>query len=220
MTKTLLAGFLLVMSSMAHADVLTEWNLTGVSGDDSFVEASNFSGSVSGISLTRGAGLSGSVATNAFNSNGWDDLAVDDYFSFGFNIASGFEVDLADLVIGLRSSNFGPRDLGLFYSGDSFASSVFNITQSGNSFNNHTIDLTSLQDLTGNVEFRIRAVGPASASGGVMSSAGTFRIVENGVNVQFNGTVAAVAAVPEPETYAMFLVGLGLLGFAARRRSA
>jgi hypothetical protein len=28
----------------------------------------------------------------------------------------------------------------------------------------------------------------------------------------------AAAAVPEPETYAMLLAGLGLLGFAARRR--
>lgn len=30
--------------------------------------------------------------------------------------------------------------------------------------------------------------------------------------------VSTVAAVPEPETYAMLLAGLGLLGFAARRR--
>ena len=28
----------------------------------------------------------------------------------------------------------------------------------------------------------------------------------------------AVAAVPEPETYAMLFAGLGLLGFASRRR--
>jgi hypothetical protein len=28
-----------------------------------------------------------------------------------------------------------------------------------------------------------------------------------------------VSAVPEPETYALMLVGLGLVGFAARRRS-
>jgi PEP-CTERM motif len=32
------------------------------------------------------------------------------------------------------------------------------------------------------------------------------------------GDVAGVAAVPEPETYAMMLAGLGLLGFVARRR--
>lgn len=30
--------------------------------------------------------------------------------------------------------------------------------------------------------------------------------------------VSAIAAVPEPETYAMMLAGLGLVGFAARRR--
>ena len=29
---------------------------------------------------------------------------------------------------------------------------------------------------------------------------------------------ASTAAIPEPETYAMLLAGLGMLGFAARRR--
>ena len=32
------------------------------------------------------------------------------------------------------------------------------------------------------------------------------------------GSAISVSAVPEPETYAMMLAGLGLLGFAARRR--
>ena len=39
----------------------------------------------------------------------------------------------------------------------------------------------------------------------------------------FTGTMTPisidVAAVPEPETYAMLLAGLGVLGFAARRRT-
>ena len=33
-------------------------------------------------------------------------------------------------------------------------------------------------------------------------------------------TVSPVSAVPEPETYAMMLAGLGLMGFAARRRKS
>ena len=33
-----------------------------------------------------------------------------------------------------------------------------------------------------------------------------------------NGAVNLAAAVPEPETYAMLLAGLGLVGFAVRRR--
>ena len=42
------------------------------------------------------------------------------------------------------------------------------------------------------------------------------------INGEYDGTITfnfgPVAAVPEPETYAMLLAGLGLLGFAARRR--
>lgn len=34
------------------------------------------------------------------------------------------------------------------------------------------------------------------------------------------GQLLVMAAVPEPETYAMMLAGLGMIGFAARRRSA
>jgi hypothetical protein len=34
------------------------------------------------------------------------------------------------------------------------------------------------------------------------------------------GTQLTVTAIPEPETYAMFLAGLGLVGFAVRRRAA
>jgi hypothetical protein len=33
-----------------------------------------------------------------------------------------------------------------------------------------------------------------------------------------NTTAFTIAAIPEPETYAMFLAGLGFLGFASRRK--
>jgi hypothetical protein len=47
-------------------------------------------------------------------------------------------------------------------------------------------------------------------------------IGESGSNASYSGTInmTAVAAVPEPETFAMLGAGLALVGFVARRRKA
>ncbi|WMJ08306.1 PEP-CTERM sorting domain-containing protein [Nitrosomonas sp. sh817] len=62
--------------------------------------------------------------------------------------------------------------------------------------------------------------GPSLANASVSvyfsdGSFGTAELLEQDWNVSQD---LAIAAVPEPETYAMLLAGLGLLGFAARRR--
>ena len=66
---------------------------------------------------------------------------------------------------------------------------------------------------------------------GDQSVSGYFNVFTNGgpyiTSVQFTSTSNAfetdnhsfITAVPEPETYAMMLAGLGLMGFIARRRS-
>jgi hypothetical protein len=43
-------------------------------------------------------------------------------------------------------------------------------------------------------------------------------VLRAATEINNHGQVAAVGSIPEPETYAMLLAGLGLLGFIARRR--
>jgi hypothetical protein len=43
-------------------------------------------------------------------------------------------------------------------------------------------------------------------------------ILITAVDINNVGRVIAVGAIPEPETYAMFLAGLGLLGFMTGRK--
>ena len=85
----------------------------------------------------------------------------------------------------------------------------------------------------GTVQLFATGLGGSGATGGgklvSMSDAsgynGTFTgtattLASAATNTAFRGVAYITAApVPEPETYAMLLAGLGLLGFAARRRA-
>jgi hypothetical protein len=54
------------------------------------------------------------------------------------------------------------------------------------------------------------SLGPAYFAADVLVTSGDFKGA--------TGAVGVTAAVPEPETYALFLAGLGMMGFMARRR--
>jgi hypothetical protein len=43
-------------------------------------------------------------------------------------------------------------------------------------------------------------------------------ILTEAIGINNAGQVIAIATIPEPETYALFLAGLGLVGFMTRRR--
>lgn len=215
---TLLAVFL---STPASAEVIVDWDLTGMAGTETTRNANSAVVGITGNALTEGATLIANSGLDSMNARGWNGEATD-YFSFGFTVANGYSVDLASLVIGSKSSSSGPGNLGLYYSGDNFASVLYAFSETGTTSSNDIVNLGTLNHLTGAVEFRIAQIGTTAANGGISSSAGTFRIAEytNGAtttNLQLNGSVAAV---PEADTCAMMLAGLGLVGFMARRRRA
>lgn len=217
MKNVITAAALVAIAGAASAgtETIAAWDMFGQPGDQAFTAATSSAANVTGDNMARGAGLAGNAGANSLNSNGWDGLDADDYVTFGFTVGAGFSVDLESLIIGTRSSNSGPGDLGLFYSGDGFSSSLFTFTQSGTNFLNSVVDLSGLTGLTGAVEFRIAALSDTRADGGTgISSQGTFRVVDffdNGdfIDTQFTGTV-----VPTPGAIALF----GAAGLAAARR--
>ena len=98
---------------------------------------------------------------------------------------------------------------------------VFGATWNNNAFDTTNILGTSsslymlAQSTTGNASASIKALYTQIGVGANSSpiTASTY-LAQDGWHLQLS-----VAAVPEPETYAMLVAGLGLMGFSARRRS-
>ena len=167
------------LAGTAHAQVLSQWVLTGTPGDQAATAATGTAPGVSGLDLVRGAGINPSAAANSFTGNNWHDLAADDYFAFGLDIQQGWEVVPTELWIATRSSNTGPGNLGLFYSGDGFTTNLHTFVQVGSATLDSVVDLSALGTLAGSIEFRVRPLDATSANGGTTSAAGVFRFADH-----------------------------------------
>lgn len=214
-----------ILANPAFAATLVQYDFSGNAGNETSETAYFAAPNLSGLSFVRGSGLSATSGANAFSSASWTNYAVspNDYLSFGFNIASGFTASVNQLVFSSRSSNTGPGDLAVLASIDGGAfGQIASFEQNGDTVGNQVLNFSQLTGVS-NVTFRIVATSISAANGGTLAGGGTFRVQNFGGATaspfSVNGTVStATGAVPEPATWAMMILGMGMIGAALRRR--
>jgi endonuclease I len=168
-------SFLAITLGTARAVTIVDYNLGSAPGN----QVSNAPGTtppnITGANLTRGAGLTASAASGSMSSTGWTGEATD-YYEFGFDVAAGFQVALDKINLGTRSSGTGPGTTGVYSSVDNFVTPIATITQGNATVVSTIVDVAPLGNVTGNVRFRLKAIGTNSAAGGTTAAAGTLRI--------------------------------------------
>jgi hypothetical protein len=239
--RGLLTALAIVAASSvtAYADTIIEYDTEGVGpGAPTVVSvaAINPDTGVTGVDVTRGAGLTPQPASFAINSSGWDTLAPNNYYQFGFTTTTPYTLN--QLTVGLRSSATGPGFVDLFYSKDGGAFTSLTSTNPielvGTNFNNLTASLSGIGTVTSSLLFRLMVdlAHPTNAQFNMDPSlpsaigpTGTFRFASfspaSGVFVNPAITGQSGQVVPEPAS--VISLGLGtalLLGAAAFRRRA
>ena len=166
---------------------LVNWNFAGAPGNQAFTAGTPVVGGISALNFSRGSDINPASANNSISSNGWN-AGENRFFSFGFTVEPGKLVDLSQLQIGTNASGTGPRDMALVYSGDDFTTPLATWVQPSAQFLNQVIDLSTLKNLSGNVEFRIITTSNVSANGGTIASGGTFRVTNYFAGSDVGGT--------------------------------
>lgn len=230
---------MLAASNVRAADI-TQWNFNSVPADAS-TSTGSLIASVGVGSLSTLGSVTQTFASGASNGGSTDPVTLDDtglstltYAAQGtnnklsgvqFNVSTvGFE-NIA-VSYDLRHSNTSSRYEQFQYSidGTNFVDfALFDGNAGDTWFNNRSVDLSSIAGADNNANFAFRIVSAfapgtsayaASNTGSSYATSGTWRFDM----VTVSGDT--IAAVPEPETYAMMIAGLGLMGFTARRRQA
>jgi hypothetical protein len=233
-----LLALALFATSQAYAADITQWNFNSVPADSSTTTGSLIANVGAGSLSTLGS-VTQTFASGSANGGSSDPVTVDDtglstltYAAQGtsnkltgvqFNVSTlGFE----DIVLAydLRHSNTSSRYEQVQYSldGINFVDvALFDGNAGDTWFNQRTVDLSAIAGVNNNASFAFRVVSAfapntsayaASNTGSNYATSGTWRF--DMVTVSGN----TIAPVPEPETFAMLLAGLGILGFSARRQ--
>lgn len=134
----------------------------------------------------------------------------------GFNSSNPFSFG----SYGLHNVNFtdaGPADHGALFDFE-FAALADGGTLTFNTYYGATGSQAAADAARALAGISLYSYGQASVTGGASTGVPNTFIFGFGTTTTTGGGVVLTPAVPEPETYAMLLAGLGLLGFVARRR--
>jgi hypothetical protein len=223
----------LSVSASASADTVAQWDFETATPADvnntatypNAIAPTIGFGNALGVHANAGTDWStpvGNGSANSFSSNTW---AVGDYYQFQTS-TTGY----ADVMLSWdqTSSSTGPKDFKLSYSTNGtaftdFASYVVLVNASPTAWTsstsypvyNFTYDLSSVTalDNQASVYFRLTDTSTTAVNGATVATSGTDR-VDN-----FTVSATAISApIPEADTYAFMALGMGLVGFLARRR--
>ncbi|EZP40435.1 CCXG family PEP-CTERM protein [Janthinobacterium lividum] len=203
---------LIAVGVFAHANASTITVSTGYSGAGAQSSAADYQSVVNAAVATPGAGFGSTTIAS------YDNVSNSGLFGSGSNIAFksviNFGVSAADAgAWSFRSGvDFGKggalfldgvaldfKSNDMWWAGNYNNGSQFFSGSSALSAGNHTLSIYGLE---------------GCCDGGQQAQ---FKAGNNNF-ASFGANDGLISAVPEPSTYAMLLIGLGLLGFTARRK--
>ncbi len=241
LTKTLLAVALFSVSGLANA--LVAFSAVAYTDQTAFNNALNVAG-LSGTTqnFTAAAAANGVTDTQTYGVGDPNPITV------GSIVFTGLDNGSSNGSAGFLAQNtYGIA--GAFYThqlfneaGDNLVKITFASPVKGFGFNNSVLNLGSpfVWPTSGNAAltlttdngdtllfqspissiFGLTSVAPIAFSGLISNTAFTSVTLSGTTAIGLQITDFTVAAVPEPETYAMLFAGLGLVGFVVRRKNS
>lgn len=207
----LLAALVAVAASSAHADVrITEWMYSGNGGE--FIEFTNLG--LAAVDFTGWSYDDDSATPGVFDLTGFGVVAAGESVVITEDDASAFMSDwnLSGVkVLGGYTNNIGRADTINLFNGMTLVDSL--------AYGDQTIGGPRTQNASG-IAGSAAALGANNAPLWQLSVVGDFEDSYLSLNNDIGspGFTSYTAPVPEAETYALMLAGLGLVGWAARRR--
>lgn len=230
LAATVAAGLFAAQPAAADIIELNNWWAGAGAVSIDFTGTDWHNGTTTTVKETAGAGgfKTYNLTTDPNRQNAFQSFCVDIFSSFGFSVSSNDTLQPATVI-----STEAAADLGLLYSNhhaeiDSKSSSATNEAAFQLAVWEIVNEGSGSYDLS-NGNFKASGTGGSLAqqwlnelTGGNQSSSYIANIWTVDSMVSGRGhaqDVVVFTAVPEPEAYAMMLVGLGLLGFSVRRRN-